>query len=214
MGTAVNQDGNAFIWDGGLVTVLPQIPGGVVSSGNAINNRGDVAVYGKRINEQTGESETHGYAWIRETMIELLPIGQALWSSAVDINDARQVVGRCWNGVPEFGILWQGGVMWNLNDLIVPGSALTRLRGATAINQRGQIIGWGVAGGGAVGALLTPVGRPPGDLNIDCRVGIVDLLELLARWGPCEESDNCPADFDGDGTVGMLDFALLVANWG
>jgi probable HAF family extracellular repeat protein len=215
MGTAVGQDGNAYVWDDGLVTMLPPIPGGGRGTGEAINNRGDVAGWGRRINEQTGELEIRGFAWIHDMILELPPIGQALWSSALDINDARQVVGRCWNGVPEFAVLWQGGIASNLNDLIVPGSDLGRLRIAYAINQRGQIAGYGsYTQGGEVGAVLTPVGRPPGDLNIDCRVGIVDLLHLLALWGPCDQTDDCPADLDGDSVVGPLDFLMLVVNWG
>lgn len=213
IGTAWIFDGNAYIWDDGLVTVLPPIPGGVRSAGLALNNRGDVAGEGRRINKQTGEVERHAFAWIHETMFEIPPIAGTTTSLAHDMNDARQVVGHCEDDAPLVGFLWQGGVTWNLNDLILPGSGVT-VSGARAINQRGQIAGWGGAMAGEVGVLLTPVGMPPGDLNIDCRVGIVDLLELLARWGPCEQPDECPADLDGDGVVGAADFAMLVMNWG
>ncbi len=50
-----------------------------------------------------------------------------------------------------------------------------------------------------------------GDVNGDEAIDIVDLLALLAAWGPC---DDCPEDLDGDGTVGIVDFLLLLANWG
>ncbi|MCH8151182.1 MAG: VCBS repeat-containing protein [Planctomycetes bacterium] len=49
------------------------------------------------------------------------------------------------------------------------------------------------------------------DLNGDGTVGILDLLALLAAWGP---NRGHPADFDGDGTVGILDLLALLANWG
>ncbi len=59
--------------------------------------------------------------------------------------------------------------------------------------------------------LIITVENPPGDLDGDCQVGIIDFLELLSQWGPCE---GCPADLDGDGIVGILDFLSLLANWG
>ena len=49
------------------------------------------------------------------------------------------------------------------------------------------------------------------DLDGDGTVGILDLLSLLAAWGP---NRGHPADFDGDGTVGILDLLALLANWG
>jgi hypothetical protein len=57
-------------------------------------------------------------------------------------------------------------------------------------------------------------GPPVGDLDGDGRVGISDLLILLAGWGPCPDPpDACPADLDGDGTVGIADLLILLANW-
>ncbi len=49
------------------------------------------------------------------------------------------------------------------------------------------------------------------DLDGSGVVGILDLLALLAAWGP---NPGDPADFDGDGTVGILDLLTLLANWG
>ena len=49
------------------------------------------------------------------------------------------------------------------------------------------------------------------DLDGDCTVGILDLLSLLAAWGP---NRGHPADFNSDGTVGILDLLALLANWG
>ena len=52
----------------------------------------------------------------------------------------------------------------------------------------------------------------PWDLNGDGEVGVIDLLELIQDFGPCDEV--CPADFDGDGVVGVLDLLELIANFG
>ena len=51
----------------------------------------------------------------------------------------------------------------------------------------------------------------PWDLNGSGDVGILDLLALLAAWGP---NPGDPADFDGSGTVDIFDLLTLIANWG
>lgn len=54
-----------------------------------------------------------------------------------------------------------------------------------------------------------------GDVNGDEVVNIIDLLALLAAWGPCSDPPRpCPADVDGDGAVGISDLLALLANWG
>ncbi|MHC4414988.1 MAG: hypothetical protein ACYS0G_06875 [Planctomycetota bacterium] len=51
----------------------------------------------------------------------------------------------------------------------------------------------------------------PWDLDGDDRVGIADLLALLAAWGT---DPGGPPDFDGDGMVGIGDLLALLTNWG
>lgn len=63
-------------------------------------------------------------------------------------------------------------------------------------------------------AILTPVDPPDGDLDLDCHVGIIDFLRLLADWGSCPGTSGCPADINGDGVVDVLDFVILLGNWG
>ncbi|MCH8345283.1 MAG: hypothetical protein IH983_15035 [Planctomycetes bacterium] len=54
------------------------------------------------------------------------------------------------------------------------------------------------------------------DLNGDGVVGILDLLMLLAAWGPCDEPcpPACAGDLNGNCTVNVLDLLILLANWG
>ena len=52
----------------------------------------------------------------------------------------------------------------------------------------------------------------PWDLDGDGGVNVLDLLELLGQWGPCEP--GCTADFDGDGQVGTSDLIKLILNFG
>ena len=57
---------------------------------------------------------------------------------------------------------------------------------------------------------ITAKPRPPGDVDINCTVGITDFLKLLAEWG----HPDSPADLNGDGTVDRFDFFILIDNWG
>lgn len=50
----------------------------------------------------------------------------------------------------------------------------------------------------------------PGDTNCDGVVGLSDLADLRANWGPC---GLCPADIDHDGVVGWSDLTILLRNW-
>lgn len=56
---------------------------------------------------------------------------------------------------------------------------------------------------------------PPGDLNGDCRVDLLDVQVLAGQW--LVPSESCPdigcADLDGVDGVNMSDLALLARNW-
>jgi parallel beta-helix repeat protein len=51
----------------------------------------------------------------------------------------------------------------------------------------------------------------PWDLSGDGNVDVVDLLVVIASWGPCA---GCPADFNGDGFVNVVDLLTLIGHWG
>jgi len=53
-----------------------------------------------------------------------------------------------------------------------------------------------------------------GDFDLNTRVDVLDLIALLAGWGPCPPGPEfCPADIYRDGSVTVLDLILLLANW-
>lgn len=55
----------------------------------------------------------------------------------------------------------------------------------------------------------------PADLDLDGDVDILDLLILLAAFGPCPVPPApCPADIDGDGAVGIVDLLMLLSDFG
>ncbi len=84
-------------------------------------------------------------------------------------------------------------------------SGATALAGAVVDDDNGS------SSGSAYLFDATAPGKCPWDLDESGGVGILDLLALLAEWGPCP---GCSSDFDGDGTVGILDLLTLLANWG
>ncbi len=55
---------------------------------------------------------------------------------------------------------------------------------------------------------------PPGDVDGDGIVGVVDLLLLLAEWGLCGPAAECAADYNGDVMVGVVDLMIMFGNWG
>jgi probable HAF family extracellular repeat protein len=77
-------------------------------------------------------------------------------SSASDINDAGQVVGSAGNpaGVTR-AILYSNGAMQDLNTLLPAGSGWI-LREASAINNAGEIVGFGKHNGATRAFLLKP----------------------------------------------------------
>ena len=61
-------------------------------------------------------------------------------------------------------------------------------------------------------ALDFPQPEPcPWDLNGNGTVDVVDVLQLIASFGPCAD---CPADFNFDGFVNVVDLLALIANFG
>ena len=55
-------------------------------------------------------------------------------------------------------------------------------------------------------------GGIPGDINGDGVVNTVDLLLLLAAWGPC--APPCPEDLDFNGVVDIDDLFAVLGAWG
>ncbi len=213
MGFSYFEDVHAFIWEEGVVTELPPVPGGFTSEAWAINNLGDVAGNGRLFDVEAGQVVPHAFVWTDGKIIDIGTLPGTIMSGAADINDARQVVGGSWITGFHRAFIWQNGVMANLNDLIKSVPQVTMLVG-TAINNAGQIAGYGSVQGNSAALLLTPINSPLGDLDNDCAVGLADLEILLNSWGPCPDCVNCRADLDGDCRVAVPDLLTLLANWG
>ena len=137
----------AFLWDTthGIVRLTPSER---FSSALAINNLGDVLV-------ETGS----GYLVYhrRDRSFSKLPLGKAAASA---LNDEGQIVGASGPIKDHFkAFVWDSNLgMRDLNSLI-PADSDWVLERAVAINNKGQIIGWGEHHGEDCFFLLNPV-RP------------------------------------------------------
>jgi len=202
------EDFIAFIWHEGNLTDLGPIPGGYASKAKVINSAGEVAGDGKIPADPS--YDWHGFFYSEGEMIDLGTLPTFAESRARDMNDNGMIVGSCQESYEEprtTAFLWCDGTMWNLNDLIPPGSGLYLSWGGS-INNAGQIV---VATFGREALLLTPIPWKPGDIDCNDKVNVRDLLILLGSWGPCPPPpDDCDADLDGDGEVDVFDLLILL----
>jgi len=140
--------------------------GAGMATASAINDWGFVVGSAQPLGRPAGT--THAFVWANGAMLDLGvlpeagregPIGPELVNTAATaINGWGQIVGNSYPGsvVPPLRpgpFLWQAGTMWNLNDLIDPGSGWI-LTEANGINDRGQIVGTARTANGAIRAVL------------------------------------------------------------
>ena len=146
-------DAHAFLWKDGVMKDLGTL-GGNESFASAVNASGDVVGMAR-----TADNRSHPFRWHNDVMTDLgVPPGMHAW--ALDINVSGQVVGfaSVWDGGESDqgrAILWQNGVITDLNTLLLPNSGWV-LEVASAINDCGQIVGTGYFKNEMRGFLLTP----------------------------------------------------------
>ncbi len=144
-------DQNAFIYDDGVFVDLgsPLLDG---SRAVAINNSGLVAGY------SWGAGEYRSFLYGCDTVIDIGGLIDFPKTYAWDMNDAGQVVGNSSSdiGRPTHAFVFTGGKVRDLNDLLAPGHGWEYLAAAFAINNNGQIAGYGKIDGQFRAFLLTP----------------------------------------------------------
>jgi len=172
---------DSFIWSATSgVSILPKTVGVSLQLAYGINNRGDVV--GWLFDRQPGK-----VGFLRSATGELTYLGRSsgrFISAAKGVNDRRQVVGSCSTGGIVWEVryrfvrlarsitigkswfsprerwyrafLWEDGVMEDLNDLISSDSGW-ELNDARDINNRGEIVGWGMYKDNEHAFLLTPI---------------------------------------------------------
>jgi hypothetical protein len=129
---------------------------------------------------------------------------QAL-SEAGGVGWAGQVVGWCEvSGGSQHACMWQylapaGWVVYDLNDLILPGSGWDRLIGATDINAAGDIVGWGEIDGDEHAFLLT-LHTPPACCKPDGSCSQIEYEDCVSQGGePLGPGSQCLGDLDSNG---------------
>ncbi len=143
---------HAFLYSSGTRTNLGTLPGGSWSTASAINNSRQIVG-----TSATSDGQSHAFLYTDEQMVELNRIGEG--SHAYDINDSGQIVGSYYTNynTDEYNraFLYSEGVIIDLN-LVIPEESGWVLKYAYGINNKGQIIGWGLHDGVARGFLVEP----------------------------------------------------------
>lgn len=173
-----------FLWDGTALRDLGTL-GGDTGLANWINDDGDIV--GKADLPGSPPQNHDAVLWRHGVMIDLGTLPSDSCSNAYQVNSRGQVVGTsedqdlCLIPTGEHAFLWEnGGPMVDLNTLIPSGSSL-ELTFAVAINNRGEIAGFGV-----------PTGCAPQDVEL-CGHAYVLI--------PCGEGD---ASCGGSGSENVV----------
>jgi uncharacterized membrane protein len=192
--TDVRGSSRAFRWqrDGngkGVMKDLGALPGFSDSAANRINNKGEVIGYSLKY-DSYGNPIVHASLWKNDIPIDLESLNSN-YSVSYGINDATIVVGmRLVGEGVESAFIWDAtNQMRDLNSLVPPKSGWI-LAAAYAINNKGQIVGYGYKDGSANASafLLTPppIDEPDGpfDLSIDILPwNSHNRVNWMARWG-------------------------------
>jgi probable HAF family extracellular repeat protein len=114
--------------------------GGTYTIATAIGDADQVAGW----SAIAGDTAQHAFLWQRGTMSDLGTLGGTN-SSAQGVNRVSQVVGwsQTAGDAATHAFLWQHGRLADLNNLVAADSGWL-LVVATAINDAGQIVGWGL----------------------------------------------------------------------
>jgi probable HAF family extracellular repeat protein len=159
--TAGNAAQHAFLYSGGAMHDLGTL-GGTYSYAYGINDNAQVVGYAYRF----GNTVRHAFLYNGGTMIDLGTLGGTT-SIAHGINNNGQVVGDAMTAgnAAERAFLYSGGTMRDLNNAVTPGSGWTLVE-ADAINDNGDIVGWGTNPSGQIHAFLLTQIPEPGSFSL------------------------------------------------
>lgn len=149
-------ESHGFLWNGSTMKDLGTLPGGLTSMANAINTSGVIA--GQSDGTSTG-GNWHAVLWNTSGKLQDLGvIAGGTYSIGFGLNDSNVVVGygNLANNAAHAMIWTAAAGMRDLNSLI-PADSGWVLINANAINNVGQITGYGTKGGHNHAFLLTPV---------------------------------------------------------
>ncbi|MGA2353316.1 MAG: hypothetical protein ABSG02_02400 [Terriglobales bacterium] len=142
-----------FVWQDGVMTALPPLPGGLDSYASAVNNHNQVVGWAENgVHDSSCNPpqvlQFEAIIWGPELgqMRQLPPLSPDPDSAATAINDKGQVVGisgLCSNAVggasAQHAVLWQNGTPINLGNF----DGGVAWNTPTAINNRSEVVGFG-----------------------------------------------------------------------
>jgi probable HAF family extracellular repeat protein len=180
--------GGGFIWQNGVMTNLGSLSGGGYSSSAFdINNAGQVVGY-----SYTASGTARAFLWQNGVMTDLggaPPVGEGVYARG--INNAGQAVGQgiSYDEVNDVSIqralLWQNGSMTDLSTAVGVAGTGWSLAEATAINDLGQIVGYGTnAQGESHAFMLTPVPEPEVYLMMGVGVCLAGVIARRRKQNP------------------------------
>jgi probable HAF family extracellular repeat protein len=201
---------HAYLWRDGEAEVLPNPPLALGALPAGVNRLGEVGGYEVLTDPDPPGFVKRATLWRPGEVVVLPTPPEFRGSYAFDVGEAGQVIGYLDANVSsdDEGVMWMNGEIVFLTDQLHAEPVL-RLSRARKINDRGQILAAGTPGRGP--KLLTPIDPPVGDVNTDCTVDVLDLIELLEHWGPTTFD---AADLDASGVVNVFDLLILLGNWG
>jgi probable HAF family extracellular repeat protein len=170
--TSTSSPSSAFVYSAGQTRTLGTL-GGTGARATAISASGEV------VGDSTlaGNSLSHAFSYSDVGMTDLGTLPGYGNSYASGVNDLGQVVGYAYGtGLDDRAFLYSNGQVLDLNSLIPTNSGWV-LNRAVAINNSGQIVGFGNSDRAF---LLTPIALP------DPASGITALLVLIGTIArPC-----------------------------
>ena len=197
------------------------------SQAYAINDSGEVVgdwstVYGGDQIQMTGSflynASTHAVTSLPLSLVTQVGLGylfDGVGESQL-INNAGQVVGQTTVGGTPHAAVWNAiGGLQDLNALppgILPAGFV--LNNATAIDNNGDIVGYGTDGSGHSDQAFLLRAAIPGDANLDGRVDINDLTIVLANYGQMTGMTWTTGNVNGDTRVDINDLTIVLANYG
>ena len=134
------------------------------------------------------------------------------------INDSGQVVGRMLTSSGGYdAAIWQNGTLTDLNTIYGPSGlnilpAGFTLNNAMAIDNNGDIAGYGTDAAGHTNQAFVIYAPLPGDANLDGKVDINDLTIVLSHYGQSGMTWT-EGEFTGDGTVDINDLTIVLAHY-
>ena len=163
----------------------------------------------------------NGESWVQEIKLHVPAGGAELdMSTAVDVHDDMLVAGAyvidLGSGSIRCAAVYEyNGWSWNRTSTIVPADSEGNFGSALAIDSGFVLAGsyndhGATAGSGAAYIFNLAAANCPADVTFDATVDVLDLLAVIAAWGPW----GYPEDINGDGTVDVLDLLAVIAAWG